>query len=78
MIKPEVELLLAVLEKKIGKNGNTYWTGFMGLNTVYVSEYDNKLWIKLQKWPKKEQPLAPVGQNGFNQKPSYGEEDVPF
>lgn len=70
--KPENEMLLMVLEEKLSKTGKKYYTGFMGLNSVYANESNGRLFVTLQKWPKKEilpenikVPLAP-------------EEDVPF
>jgi hypothetical protein len=71
MNKPENEMLLCVLEKKTSKTGKDYYTGFLGLNSVYVSEYEGKLWVKLQKWPKKD----PAPQS---QAPQIGDDDVSF
>ena len=57
MNKPEKEMLLAVLEKRVSQNGKEFYVGFMGLNTVYVKVSGDKMYINLQKWPKKDNPL---------------------
>jgi len=73
MNKPENEMLLAVLEAKTLKNGSVIFTGFLGMNTIYANEYNGKLFIKLQKWPKKE-------KNQYDQTPTFNgnEADVDF
>lgn len=63
-------MLMMVLEKKTSKTGKEYYTGFLGLNSVYANESNGKLYITLQKWPKKEKPSGNL--------PIAEEEDVPF
>lgn len=76
-MKPDNEMLLMVLEKKQSATGKDYYVGFMGLNTVYASESNGKLFVNLQKWPRKDAPAdAPKKESAPAQK--VDEEDVPF
>lgn len=63
-------MLLLVLEKKESKNGKVFYSGFMGLNSVYADEYQGKLFVKLQKWPKIESN-EPKQKTTINQQPIY-------
>lgn len=72
MNKPEKEMLLAVLDEKTLNNGNVIYTGFLGFNSIHASVYNGKLYIRLQKWPKKEN-LGNVEINSLS-----NETDVPF
>jgi hypothetical protein len=72
MNKPENEMLIMVLEPKTGKNGNQFYTGFLGMNSVHASEYQGKLFVRLQKWPKKE------GQEPYNKQQPVAEDDITF
>lgn len=53
-MKPENEMLLAVLEPKTLKNGNVIYTGFFGFNALCANIHDGKIFLKIQKWPKKD------------------------
>ena len=70
--KPENEMLLMVLEEKLSKTGKKYYTGFFGLNSIYANESKGKLYVNIQKWPKKE--ILPENAKV----PLAAEEDVPF
>jgi hypothetical protein len=70
MNKPENEMLYMVLEKKVSaQTGKEYYTGFLGINSIYANEHNGKLYIKIQKWPKKENANSAFKST---------EEDVPF
>jgi len=71
--KPENEMLLMVLEEKLSKTGKKYYTGFMGLNSVYANESGGKLFVSLQRWKRDE-----TKESSKSKIPLAKEEDVPF
>lgn len=80
MTKPENEMIFMVLEPKETRKGETIYTGFLGINSVSASFYNEKLYIRLQKWPKKDQTSK---TNDFDQRyqgdpESLNEHDVSF
>jgi hypothetical protein len=77
MNKPEQEILFAVLEETQKSTlERRVYQGFMGHMTVYASESNGKLYINLQKWPKKDKPLDQVQEDPNTFKST--EEDVPY
>jgi hypothetical protein len=73
-MKPENEIIFAVLDEKQANNGDIFYSGFLGPNTIKASLYNGKLYLRLQKWPKKD-IQAPSIQPKYN---PNNEEDVPF
>lgn len=74
MSRPENEMIFAVLEERQSKNGEIFYSGFLGPNTIKASVYNGKLYLRLQKWPKRESGLTVEPQTNA----SSSDEEVPF
>lgn len=72
MNKPDAEITMMILEKKTSQRGKEYFTGRLGFNRIYADEYNGKLYVKIQSWPKEDRNQDSPGFISGN------EEDVPF